>query len=213
MKAIVNTKYGSPDVLQLIEVAKPIPKDNEVLIKVHAASLNDWDWLMLKGTPLLYRLLNGLLKPKVQILGCDVAGQIEAVGKNVEQWRPGDEVYGDLCLSGFGGFAEYVCTHENELELKPASMTFDEAAAIPQAGMLAVQGLRDRGQIQSGQKLLINGAGGGVGTFGVQIAKLYGVEVTGVDNSGKLDMMRSMVLTMSLTIQKKTSLKMGSVMT
>ena len=191
MKAIVFTKYGSPDVLQLREVAKPTPKDDEVLIKVHAASINDWDWGLLQGTPFVNRLFYGLLKPKVQILGCDIAGQIEAVGKNVEQLQPGDEVYGDLCMCGFGGFAEYVCARENALELKPASMTFDEAAAIPQAAMLAVQGLRDKGQIQSGQKLLINGAGGGVGTFGVQIAKLYGVEVTGVDSSGKLDMMRS----------------------
>ncbi len=136
---------------------------------------------------------NGLLKPKkYKILGCDIAGRVEAVGRSVKQFQPGDEVYGDLCMCGFGGFAEYVCARDNAITLKPASMTFEEAAAIPQAGMLAVQGLRDKGQIQSGQKLLINGAGGGVGTFGVQIAKLYGVEVTGVDSSEKLDMMRSM---------------------
>ena len=191
MKAIVYTKYGSPDVLELEEVDKPIPKDNEVLVKVHAVSINDWDWGLLQGIPFLNRLENGLLKPKKKILGSDIAGRIEAVGKNVEQFQPGDEVFGDL-TGNWGGFAEYVCACENALALKPASMTFEEAAAIPQAGMLAVQGLRDKGQIQSEQKLLINGAGGGVGTFGVQIAKLYGVEVTGVDSSGKLDMMRSM---------------------
>ena len=191
MKAIVYTKYGSPDVLELAEVDKPIPKGNEVLVKVHAVSINDWDWGLLQGIPFLNRLENGLLKPKKKILGSDIAGRIEAVGKNVEQFQPGDEVFGDL-TGNWGGFAEYVCARENALALKPASMTFEEAAAIPQAGMLAVQGLRDKGQIQSEQKLLINGAGGGVGTFGVQIAKLYGVEVTGVDSSGKLDMMRSL---------------------
>jgi len=191
MKAIVYTKYGAPDVLELKDVEKPTPKDDEVLIKVHAASVNDWDWGYLQGTPVINRLLNGLLKPKVQILGCDVAGKIEAVGKNVKQLQQGDEVYGDLCEDGFGGFAEYVCAREKSLALKPASMTFDEAAAIPQAAMLAVQGLRDKRQLQPGQKILINGAGGGVGTFGVQIAKLYEVEVTGVDSAEKLDMMRS----------------------
>jgi len=191
MKAIVFTKYGTPDVLELREVDKPVPKDDEVLIKVHAVSINDWDWGALQGIPFINRLLFGLLKPKKKILGSDIAGRIEAVGKNVEQFQSGDEVFGDL--SGeWGGFAEYVCARENALALKPASMTFDEAAAIPQAAMLAVQGLRDKGQIQPGQKLLINGAGGGVGTFAVQIAKLYGVEVTGVDSSGKLDMLRSM---------------------
>ena len=191
MKAIVYTKYGPPEVLQLKEVEKPTPRDNEALVKVHAASVNDWDWMALNGESFVTRLIHGLLKPKIKILGCDIAGQVEAVGKNVKQFQQGDEVFGDLWECGFGGFAEYVCAPENALALKPASMTFEEAAAIPQAGMLAVQGLRDKGQIQSGQKLLINGAGGGVGTFGVQIAKLYGVEVTGVDSSGKLDMMRS----------------------
>lgn len=190
MKAIVFTKYGTPDVLELKEVDKPIPKGDEVLIKVYAVSINDWDWALLQGD-LINRLLNGLLKPKRTILGSDIAGRIEAVGKNVRLFQPGDEVFGDL--SGeWGGFAEYVCARENALALKPASMSFEEAAAIPQAAMLAVQGLRDKGEIQSGQKLLINGAGGGVGTFAVQIAKLYGVEVTGVDSSEKLEMLRSM---------------------
>ncbi len=191
MKAIVFTKYGSPDVLELREVERPTPKDNEVLIRVHAASLNDWDWGALQGIPFVNRLMFGLLSPKKQILGSDIAGRIEAVGKNVLQFRPGDEVFGDL--SGvWGGFAEYVCARENALALKAPSMTFEEASAIPQAAMLALQGLRDIGRIQPGQKVLINGAGGGVGTFAVQIAKLYGVEVTGVDSPGKLDMLRSM---------------------
>ena len=191
MKAIVFTKYGTPDVLELKEVDKPTPKDDEVLIKVYAASINDWDWGLLQGIPFANRLLFGLLKPKKKILGSDIAGRIEAVGKNVKQFQLGDEVFGDLS-GDWGGFAEYVCARENALALKPASMTFDEAAAIPQAAMLALQGLRDKGQIQPGQKLLINGAGGGVGTFAVQIAKLNGVEVTGVDSSGKLDLLRSM---------------------
>jgi NADPH:quinone reductase-like Zn-dependent oxidoreductase len=191
MKAIVYQRYGSPDVLELKEVQKPIPKDDEVLIKVYAASINDWDWQLLQGIPFANRMTNGLLKPKKKILGSDIAGRIEAVGKSVKQFQPGDEVYGDI-NGAWGGFAEYVCARENALALKPVRMTFEEAAAIPQAAMLAIQGLRDKGKIQSGQKLLINGAGGGVGTFAVQIAKLYGVEVTGVDSSGKLDMLRSM---------------------
>jgi NADPH:quinone reductase-like Zn-dependent oxidoreductase len=191
MKAIVFTKYGTPDALELKEVDKPVPKDDEVLIKVHAVSINDWDWGLLEGSSFVNRLLSGLLRPKKQILGSDIAGQIEAVGKDVEKFQVGDEVFGDL--SGeWGGFAEYVCAREKALALKPASMTFDEAAAIPQAAMLAVQGLIDKGQIHAGQKLLINGAGGGVGTFAIQIARLYGVEATGVDSTGKLDMLRRM---------------------
>ena len=189
MKAIVYTKYGTPDVLELKEVDKPVPREDEVLIKVYAVSINDWDLGLLQGD-LINRLINGLLKPKIKILGSDIAGRIEAVGKKIKKFQSGDEVYGDL--SGrWGGFAEYVCAHENDLVLKPVSMSFEEAAAIPQAAMLAIQGLRDKGNIHSGQKLLINGAGGGVGTFAVQIARLNGVEITGVDSSAKLDMMRS----------------------
>jgi NADPH:quinone reductase-like Zn-dependent oxidoreductase len=191
LKAIVYTKYGGPEVLQVKEIEKPCPKDNEVLVKVYAVSINDWDWGLLQGIPFINRLFYGLLKPRKKILGSDIAGRIEAVGKHVKQFQPGDEVFGDLS-GDWGGFAEYVCARENALAMKPAGMSFDEAAAIPQAAMLAVQGLRDKGQIKTGQKLLINGAGGGVGTFAVQIAKLYGVEVTGVDSSGKLDMLRSM---------------------
>jgi NADPH:quinone reductase-like Zn-dependent oxidoreductase len=191
MKAIVFTRYGAPDVLQPKDVAKPIPQDDEVLVRVHAVSINDWDWQILQGIPFSNRLTFGLRKPKRPILGSDIAGRVEAVGKSAKRFRPGEEVFGDL--SGhWGGFAEYVCAREKALALKPAGMTFEEAAAIPQAGMLAVQGLRDKGQIRRGQKLLINGAGGGVGTFAIQIAKLYGVQATGVDSPGKLDMLRAM---------------------
>jgi NADPH:quinone reductase-like Zn-dependent oxidoreductase len=191
VKAVVYTKYGGPEVLQIKEVEKPIPKDDEVLIKVCAVSLNDWDWSLVEGTIFVNRLFYGLFKPKKQILGSDIAGRIEAIGKNIQRFKIGDEVYGDL--SGkWGGFAEYVCAAENEIGLKPPAMTFREAAAIPQAAMLAVQGLIDKGKIQHGQKLLINGAGGGVGTFGLQIAKLNGAEVTVVDSAQKLEMLRSL---------------------
>lgn len=190
MKAIVYTKYGGPGVLQIKDVEKPFPKDDEVLIKVHAVSINDWDMGLLYGD-FINRVLNGLRKPKRTILGSDIAGRIEAVGKNISKFKIGDEVYGDL--SGrWGGFAEYVCAPEKALALKPAAMSFEEAASIPQAAMLAVQGLIDKGKINAGQKLLINGAGGGVGTFGVQIAKLYGIEITGVDSTAKLDMLRTL---------------------
>jgi len=190
MKAIVYTKYGPPAVFQLKEVEKPTPKDDEVLVKVHAASVNSWDWELLRKKPSMVSL-GRRSDPRYKILGADIAGQVEAVGRNVKQFQPGDEVFGDLCQSGFGGFAEYVCARENALAMKPANMTFEEAAAVPQAGLLALQGLRNKGQIQPGQKVLINGAGGGVGTFAVQIAKSFGADVTGVDSTMKLDMMRS----------------------
>jgi NADPH:quinone reductase-like Zn-dependent oxidoreductase len=190
MKAIVHTKYGPPEVLQLKEVAKPIPRDDEVLIKVQAVSVNRSDWEGLRGKP-LYARIGGLLRPRHQILGSDIAGRVEMAGRNVRRFRPGDEVFGDI-LGRLGGFAEYVCARESALALKPASMTFEEAAAIPQAAVIALQGIRDKGQVQPGQKVLVNGAGGGAGTFAVQLAKLYGAEVTGVDNSGKLDFMRSL---------------------
>jgi NADPH:quinone reductase-like Zn-dependent oxidoreductase len=189
MKAIVYTKYGPPDVLVLKEVEKPIPKDNEVLIKVHATSVNASDWELLKGTP-LYTRIWGLLKPKYHILGSDIAGRVEAVGRNVTQFQQDDTVFGDI-LECWGGFAEYVCAPEDALMLKPTSMTFEEAAAVPQAACVALQGLRDKGQIQPGQKVLINGAGGGAGTFAVQIAKSFGANVTGVDSTKKLNMMLS----------------------
>jgi len=186
---MVYEKYGTPDVLELKEVEIPVPGDNEVLVKVYAASINDWDLGLLHGD-FINRMLNGLTKPRRKILGSDIAGKVESIGKNVKHFKPGDEVYGDL--SGqWGGFAEFVCAPEKSLARKPASMSFEEAAAIPQAAMLAVQGLIDKGNIKQGQKLLINGAGGGVGTFGTQIAKLYGAEVTGVDKVNKLEMLRS----------------------
>ena len=191
MKAVVMDSYGSPDVLQLRDVAKPTPKADHVLVRVLAASVNDWDWGLLRGAP-INRMLSGLFKPRVHVLGGDIAGRVEAVGDDVKTFQPGDEVYGDLCMSGFGAFAEYVCAPEAGLAHKPAGMTFEQAAAIPQAGMLAVQGLIDVGRIRSGMKLLLNGAGGGVGTFALQMAKLHDVEVTVVDKPGKLDMLRAM---------------------
>ena len=192
VKAVVMESYGMPDVLQLRDVVKPTPKAGEVLVRVHAASINDWDWAMMQGAPFIVRMFNGLFTPKVQIIGCDIAGRVEAVGGDVKTFQPGDEVHGDLCRSGFGAFAEYACAPEASLARKPARMIFEQAAAIPQAGMLAVQGLIDVGRIRSRQKLLLNGAGGGVGTFALQIAKLYDVEVTVVDKPGKLDMLRAM---------------------
>ncbi|MBC7451139.1 MAG: NAD(P)-dependent alcohol dehydrogenase [Cytophagales bacterium] len=188
MKAIVYTSYGFPDVLHLKEVEKPVPKDNEVLVKVHAASVNSWDWDLLTGKPYVYRLLFGLLKPKYNILGCDVAGTVEAIGKNVTQFKIGDQVFGDISMH-WGGYAEYVCAGEKNITLKSAGMTFEQAAAIPQAAVLALQSLRDKRQIKAGDKVLINGAGGGVGTFAIQMAKAFGAEVTAVDSSEKLDML------------------------
>src|ERR671921_1152304 len=190
MKAIVYTKYGPPETLQLEEVAKPAPKDDEVLIKVRAVSGNRSDWEGLRGKP-LYARIGGLLRPRHHILGSDIAGRVEMAGRNVRRLQPGDEVFGDI-LTSLGGFAEYVCAPENRLAPKPASMTFEEAAAIPQSAVIALQGIRDKGQVQPGQRVLINGAGGGTGTFAVQLAKMYGAEVTGVDNTGKLDFMRSL---------------------
>ncbi|NER20498.1 MAG: NAD(P)-dependent alcohol dehydrogenase [Symploca sp. SIO1C2] len=193
MKAIVQTEYGSTDVLSLEEVDKPVVPDNGVLVRVHATSVNAGDWHLMRGTPFLIRLIfGGILKPKIKILGVDVAGTIEAVGKDVTQFKPGDEVFGDLSESGFGAFAEYVCATEDVLVLKPSAITFEEAAAISGAGVAALQGLRDFGDIQSGQKVLINGASGGVGSFAVQIAKAFGAEVTAVCSSKKMDMVRSL---------------------
>lgn len=191
MKAIVFRKYGSPDVLESAEVEKPTPRDDQVLVRVLAASLNDWDWGALHGKDFVNRLIFGLIRPKKQILGSDMAGRVEAVGKGVLRFRPGDEVFGDLS-GDWGGFAQFVCARETALALKPPGMTFEQAAAIPQAAMLAVQGLRDVGRIRQGQKVLINGAGGGVGTFAIQIARLYEAEITAVDAPEKLDMLRSL---------------------
>lgn len=193
MKAIVNTHYGSPDVLELKEVERPAPQDNEVLVHVHAASVNAADWHLLRGKPFLMRLMGfGLLKPKHTILGATMAGRVEAVGRNVTQFQPGDEIFGDLTTCGFGAFAEYVCACENTLALKPANMTFEEAATVPLAAVTALQGLRAKGQIQPGQQVLIYGASGGVGTFAVQIAKSFGACVTAVCSTRNVDLIRSL---------------------
>ncbi|MFJ8261137.1 NAD(P)-dependent alcohol dehydrogenase [Rummeliibacillus sp. NPDC094406] len=190
MKAMVYNKYGTTNVLNLKELEIPTLKQNEVLVKIHAASVNSWDWDLLRGKPFMNRL-GGLLKPKYKILGADIAGRVEAIGREVNHISVGDEVFGDISWCGWGGFAEYVSVNAEALTMKPASMTFEEAAAIPQAGVLALQGLRDIGQIQEAKKVLINGAGGGVGTFALQIAKLYGAEVTCVDSKKKLDTLKS----------------------
>ncbi|MGB5386046.1 MAG: NAD(P)-dependent alcohol dehydrogenase [Eudoraea sp.] len=192
MRALVFTKYGSPEVLQLKEIAKPTPKESEVLVKIHATAVNDYDWSLIRGKPYLYRLLFGILKPKHQIPGMELAGTIEALGTNAKSFKVGDAVYGDISAYGFGSFAEYVCINEKTLVLKPDTMSFEEAASIPHAAMLAVQGLIDIGQLQKRQKILINGAGGGMGTFALQIAKLYDAEVTGVDTGDKLKMMKEL---------------------
>ncbi|WML56110.1 NAD(P)-dependent alcohol dehydrogenase [Neobacillus sp. PS2-9] len=191
MKAIVTNKYGPPDVLQLTEVEKPIPKDNQVLVKIHASSLNFGNLVLLKGEPFIARFAFGLTKPKYRIPGGDISGRVEAVGKDVKQFQPGDEVFGDLSVCGWSGFAEYVAVPEHALALKPANLSFEEAAAVPMAGVTALQGLRDKGKIQSGQKVLINGASGGLGTFAVQIAKSFGAEVTGVCSTRNIDILQS----------------------
>ena len=191
MKAIVRSEYGSPDVLQFKEVAKPTPEGSEVLVRVHASSVNMADVDYLLGRPKIARLGTGLRRPRHSGLGLDVAGQVEAVGKNVTRFQPSDEVFGDLTEYGFGAFAEYVCAPEAAFASKPANLTFEEAATVPQAAVMALQGLRGKRRIQPGHKVLINGAGGNVGPFAVQIAKSFGAEVTGVDHTNKLGMLRS----------------------
>jgi NADPH:quinone reductase-like Zn-dependent oxidoreductase len=192
MKAIVYEAYGPPDVLELEAVEKPVPRDDEVLVSVHAAALNYVDWALLRGIPFLIRMMSGgLSKPKNTILGADIAGRVEAIGRGVTQFQPGDEVFGDISDYGFGGFAEYVSAPESQLARKPANTSFEEAAAVPMSGVVALQGLRDKGGVQPGQKVLIVGASGGNGTFAVQIAKSFGAEVTGVCSTRNLDMVRS----------------------
>jgi NADPH:quinone reductase-like Zn-dependent oxidoreductase len=194
MKAIICPRYGSPDVLQHREVVKPVPQEDEVLIQIHAASLNSRDLRMLRANPFFMRLMpGGLFRPKNQILGADVAGRVEAIGCNIKQFKPGDEVFGYLpSATGRGTLAEFVCARENLITLKPANLTFEQAAAVPEAAMTALQGLRGNGNIQPGQKVLINGASGGVGTFAVQIAKAFGAEVTAVCSLRNLEMVRSL---------------------
>ena len=201
MKGLVYSRHGSPDVLEIKDVEEPVPKDNEVLIKVRAASVNPLDAGLIKGMPYIVRMLFGLPKPKDTRLGVDVAGQVKAVGRNVTQFKAGDEVFG-VCISDpqasavkvwtpQGAFGEYVCAPESTLVVKPDNVTFRQAASVPVAALTALQGLRDKGHIQPGQKVLINGAAGGVGTFAVQIAKSFGAEVTGVCSTGNMQIVRS----------------------
>ena len=192
MQAIVFKRYGRPtDVLRLVDVPRPDPAPGEVLVKVHATAINDWDWAYVRGKPHIYRLMFGLRRPKVAILGAELAGVVEATGQGCLRFSAGDAVYGDLSEAGFGAFAEYVAVPESALAPKPPCMTYQQAAALPHAAMLAYQGLFDVGQIRRGDRLLINGAGGGVGTIGVQLAKPYASEITGVDSGAKLDMLLS----------------------
>jgi len=188
MKAVLQTKYGAPDVLKFIEVDKPFPRQDQVLIKVQAVGLNMADWRLLTGTPFFIRLM-GLGKGKIP--GSDMAGKVLSIGQDVKQFRPGDEVYGDIFSFGSGAFAEYVVVPEKAVAIKPSNLSFEQAAAVPMAAITALQGLRDVGGIQAGQKVLIYGASGGVGTFAVQIAKAFGAEVTAVCSTGKMDMVRS----------------------
>lgn len=191
MKAMVRDRWGPPEVLRLEEVDRPVPGDNEVLVRVHAASVNALDWHFLRGTPFFLRLQHGLFRPQARILGYDIAGRVAEVGRNAKRFKPGDEVYGGMGF-GLGGFAEYACLAEDgSLALKPDGKSFEEAAAVPGAAFAALKNLRDRGGIRSGQKVLINGAAGGVGTFSVQIAKSYGTRVTGVCSTQNLDLVRS----------------------
>ena len=190
MKAVIYTDYGSPDALEVKDIRKPVPNDDQILIKVRAASVNPLDWHYLEGTPYIMRAMGtGLRKPKDPRLGVDMSGVVAAVGKNITQFKPGDEVFGGKK----GAFAEYVCARiDHAIVMKPAGLTFEQAASIPIAGVTALQGLRDKGKIQAGQKVLINGASGGVGTFAVQIAKSFGAEVTGVCSAKNLDLVRSL---------------------
>ncbi len=191
MKAIVRYQYGSPDVLTLAEVDKPVVKDQDVLVRVRAGSLNADDLEYLYGKSPFTRMATGLRRPRIRGLGVDVAGQVEAVGKNVTRFKEGDEVFGNMTEYGLGAYAEYVCAPARAFALKPARLTFEEAATVPQSAVLALQGLRGKRQIKPGDRVLINGAGGNVGPFAVQIAKHFGAEVTGVDSAGKMDMVRS----------------------
>ncbi len=192
MKAIILKEYGLPNDLEIGEVAKPIPNDKEVLVRIHSASINDWDWGLVRGKPFVIRLLYGLKKPKINIPGVDISGKIEAVGDKVSSFKIGDEIYCDLSECGCGGFAEYVCVPEKILFKKPSNISYNDASALPHTGLLALQGLVEKGKVKSGQSILINGAGGGVGTLAIQILKSYRLKVTGVDSDEKLDLMKSL---------------------
>ncbi len=207
MKAIVCLKYGLSE-LKLEEVEKPIPKDEEVLLEVHASTVTTHNLVIVRGKPYFIRMMgNGFLKPKIKIPGTDIAGRVVMVGRNVTQFQPGDEVFGTL--AGFGALAEYASVPENTLVSKPANLSFEEAAAVPQAALVALQGLRDKGEIQAGQKVLIYGASGGIGTFAVQIAKYFGAEVTGVCSTGNLDMVHSLGADHVIDYTKQDFTKLG----
>ena len=193
MKSVEFSRYGTPDDLRLTEVDIPSPQANEVLVKIYASSINSWDWELLHATPFANRLMFGLFRPtRLKTLGIDIAGRIEQVGHDVASFKPGDEVYGDLSACGWGGFAEYVAVPENVVRLKPANLSFEQAAAVPQAGLLALQGMIDKAHIRPGLKVLINGASGGSGTFAVQIARAHGAEITGVCSTRKMDFVSSL---------------------
>ena len=209
MKAIVCSKYGSTADLQLMEIEKPVPKANELLIKVQVSAVNDYDWALVRGKPYIYRLIFGLKKPKNPVPGMELAGVVEATGSNVSVFKVGDEVYGDISNYGFGSFAEYCCINEKAVVLKPAGMSFTDAASLSHASMLAWQAIIEKGKIQQGQKILINGAGGGFGTFAMQIAKLYSAEVTGVDTDEKFSIMKSMGFDHVIDYKKEDFTKNG----
>lgn len=209
MKAVVYTKYGGSEVLQYTDVPKPVPRADEVLVKVCSASINSWDWDLLRGKPYLYRLIFGVFKPKYKIIGCDIAGSVEAVGDNITQFKAGDSVMGDISET-WGGFAEYVCVKEKQLLLMPAGFSFDMAASVPQAGVLAIQSIYDKKQLRKGDKVLINGAGGGVGTFALQLAKLLETEVTCVDSEDKLAMLSDLGANWVIDYKTKDFTKEGN---
>jgi NADPH:quinone reductase-like Zn-dependent oxidoreductase len=210
MKALIHEKYGTADVLQLKELEKPAPKENEILVKVLAASLNAYDWHFLSADIFLIRVSGGgFFKPKNTRLGADISGRVEAVGANVRQYKPGDEVLGDLAGYGNGGFSEYVCVPEKAVILKPAGLSFEQAAALPMAGITALQALRDTGRVREGQKVLINGATGGVGTFAMQIAKAFGAQITAVCSTGKMDLVRSLGADIVIDYTKEDFTKNG----
>ncbi|SFT37655.1 NADPH:quinone reductase [Algoriphagus locisalis] len=210
MKAIIFEKYGKPEeALALKEVTMPIPSDNEVLIKIHSTPINDYDWSLVRGKPYLYRLMFGISKPKNPIAGMELSGVVEGIGTKVTKLKLGDAVYGDISGFGFGTFAEYICIHEDAVLVKPDELNFELAAAIPHASTLALQALQDIGKIEKGQKVLINGGGGGVGTIGLQLAKLSECHVTGVDSGEKLNMMKSLGFDQVIDYRKVDFTKSG----
>lgn len=209
MKAIVIDKYGSPATLKLKEVDNPSPKKHEVLVKIHATAINDYDWSLVRGKPYIYRVMFGFFKPKSPIPGMELAGTVESIGQDVQFFKPGDAVYGDISDYGFGSFAEYICIHEKALSRKPSQMSFVESTSIPHAALLALQAIRNVGKIAKGQEILINGAGGGVGTFGVQLAKQLQCKVTGVDSEDKLAVMKNIGFDHVIDYRKEDFTKNG----